>query len=85
MILFTFLENWAERVQHRWQSVPVSVGTEWEKQNKAGGSGSGPPGANISSGHTQSPLPWACSSETLVEPEGWYYFGHRALFNECTW
>lgn len=37
MILFTFMENWAQRVQRRWQPVPVSVGTEGEKQNKAGG------------------------------------------------
>lgn len=41
MILFTFMENGAELVQHRWQPVPVSVGTEWEKQNKTGGSRAG--------------------------------------------
>lgn len=28
-------------LQHRWQPVPVSVGTEGEEENKAGGSGAG--------------------------------------------
>lgn len=42
-MLFTFVGTKLSLVQHRWHSVPMSVGTEGEEKNKAGGSGAGTP------------------------------------------
>ena len=75
-ILFTFMENQAELVQHRWRPVPEGVGTEWSRTNRWPLAG-----ASISSGHTL-----LCSlSKASAEAEGWCYFDHRALFSEYTW
>lgn len=65
-----------------WECEDRVRETEWNRRLR-----SWHPGANISSGRTQSPphCACACSSEASAEAEGWCYFDHQAVFSECPW
>lgn len=75
--------SWAGTAQMAACSCECADGVRETEQNRW--LWSWHPGANISSVHTQSPLPCACASEASAEPEGWCYFDHWALFSEYTW